>query len=611
MTPNNRRRYGWLARFVPTLLLAVAGCRNNGDLSLGPAQLVIVAGSGQIGTVGTALVTAPAVRVQDAAGAAVSGVTVRFSVIGGGGTIVGDSTTSDLTGRASAGQWTLGTIPGANTLHVVVVGTTVAVNVTATAVPGPAVGMRAYGQVGFLAFAGQTVTPAPTVQVLDSYNNPVPGTPVTFSVFIAGDVVTGGTVTSDTSGTAKVGGWTLGPVGGTHTLRARIPNGAVLIFTAQALFAAPVLTAASPTVQAGILQFSVAAIPRVLVADSLARPLVGIPVTFTVSAGDGAVTGAIGITGADGVASPTDWRLGLTSGSVTASAQLNGNPVTFSATGVVAPFVIDIRFLTTVNADQHDAFIAAARRWMSVITAHLTAVPLNLPAGACTTLQPALNETVRDIVIFAEVTPIDGVGNVLGSASPCASRSVSGLTIVGTMQFDSADLDDAITTNRLVAIITHEMGHVLGFGTGWSARNLVSGIGGSDPRFLGTETQSVWPPFASALGFVGATVPVENLFGAGTSGVHWRESVFHAELMTGFIEAPGVPMPLSNSTRRAPVFNTSAFCSRMALSVGRKLSDSAFPTSSLVSPLKLPDGSPSGNGPSDTMVAWNLPTGKR
>jgi hypothetical protein len=43
---------------------------------------------------------------------------------------------------------------------------------------------------------------------------------------------------------------------------------------------------------------------------------------------------------------------------------------------------------------------------------------------------------------------------------------------------------------------------------------------------------------------------------AGTRDAHWREKiscrsntpVFGAELMTGFIEAPGVPMPLSKMT---------------------------------------------------------------
>ena len=537
-----------MAALGATLAIAVSGCRSNADLSTGPSQLVVVGGANQQGAVGTALTTAPTVRVQDAAGAAVSGVTVRFSVTSGGGTIFGDSARTDANGQASVGQWVLGTTPGANVLHAEIASTAISTNVTATAVAGAAVSAQVSGQQGFLALLNQQVAPAPAVLVVDSYGNPVPGTIVTFTVTAGGGILSGATATSNAAGVAQVGSWTLGSTVGTNTIQARIGTGASVTFSAQALTSAPSMTAASVILQDGYLQFPVTSVPRVLVVDALSRPLVGVPVTFTVSSGDGTVTGPTAITDANGFASPADWRLGLTNGSLTASVPLNGTPVSFSATGVTAGFLIDLRFLSTMNADQRDAFVAAARRWMGIITSHLTPVPLNLPAGACTALQPAMFETVKDVVIFAEATPIDGVGNILGSASPCASRSSSGLTIVGTMQFDSADLQAAVATNQLVAIITHEMAHVLGFGTAWSARNLTTGIGGSDPRFIGTEATAVFPPFANALGFVGTTVPVENLFGPGTAGAHWRESVFHAELMTGFIEAPGVPMPLSKVT---------------------------------------------------------------
>jgi hypothetical protein len=41
---------------------------------------------------------------------------------------------------------------------------------------------------------------------------------------------------------------------------------------------------------------------------------------------------------------------------------------------------------------------------------------------------------------------------------------------------------------------------------------------------------------------------VENTGGAGTRDSHWRETILQAELMTGIIEQPGVPMPLSKVT---------------------------------------------------------------
>jgi hypothetical protein len=45
-----------------------------------------------------------------------------------------------------------------------------------------------------------------------------------------------------------------------------------------------------------------------------------------------------------------------------------------------------------------------------------------------------------------------------------------------------------------------------------------------------------------------AGIPVENQGGQGTAGVHWREGMFKTELMTGYAEAAGVPMPISRMT---------------------------------------------------------------
>src|SRR5829696_1651471 len=60
-----------------------------------------------------------------------------------------------------------------------------------------------------------------------------------------------------------------------------------------------------------------------------------------------------------------------------------------------------------------------------------------------------------------------------------------------------------------------------------------------------------------------------------------------------------------------PVVSTSTFCSRTALSIGRKFSLSWRSISSLLSPVKLVCGSPSGSVPSDTIVASALPSLKR
>jgi adhesin/invasin len=78
--------------------------------------LQLNAGDNQTATVGTAVATAPSVLVTDASNNPVSGVSVTFAVASGGGSVTGASATTDGSGIASVGSWTLGTTAGANTL---------------------------------------------------------------------------------------------------------------------------------------------------------------------------------------------------------------------------------------------------------------------------------------------------------------------------------------------------------------------------------------------------------------------------------------------------------------------------------------------------------------
>lgn len=166
----------------------------------------------------------------------------------------------------------------------------------------------------------------------------------------------------------------------------------------------------------------------------------------------------------------------------------------------------------------------------------VVAIDLSLPAGMCMAGSPALNETVKGIVLFAQVAPIDGVGNILGSAGPCIVRSAMLLPIVGSMQFDSADMAAMVASGLLNGVVLHEMMHTLGFGTIWGPgqQNEVAAPNGSDPRFLGTNGQGAYAGVGGTDAASG--VPVENTGGSGTKGAHWRESVFHTELMTGWAD---------------------------------------------------------------------------
>ncbi len=92
-------------------------------LVAGPATgMAASAGDGQVGSVGTAVSVPPAVSVFDMSGNPVSGVTVTFAVASGGGSITGSTAQTNANGHAQVGSWTLGAVPGPNTLTATVPG---------------------------------------------------------------------------------------------------------------------------------------------------------------------------------------------------------------------------------------------------------------------------------------------------------------------------------------------------------------------------------------------------------------------------------------------------------------------------------------------------------
>ncbi|HRP08125.1 MAG TPA: leishmanolysin-related zinc metalloendopeptidase, partial [Gemmatimonadales bacterium] len=249
-----------------------------------------------------------------------------------------------------------------------------------------------------------------------------------------------------------------------------------------------------------------------------------------------------------------DWKIGSPGVSqVSATVPgFTGPAAVFTTTAVVRPFTIDIRFIGTLpSADLRDDYIAAAMRWMEIIVGDLPDVAVNMSAPCQNRFgEPAVNEVVDDMVIFASITTIDGRGGVLGQASDCTNRSGSQLTSVGAMEFDIADAQSLHNSGQFTAVAIHEMGHVLGFlGRRFSLRNLIVGFGGADPYFPGAAAVAAWPGLG--IEYAGSLVPLENTGGQGTANSHWREDILVAELMTGWIEAAGDYMPLSAITAAA------------------------------------------------------------
>jgi hypothetical protein len=207
--------------------------------------------------------------------------------------------------------------------------------------------------------------------------------------------------------------------------------------------------------------------------------------------------------------------------------------------GQTGSYDVAVQFSGAVTGTQQMAFYAGIGRWSAVITSELPDVNVNIPANACGVTHPAVNETVDDLLILITVAPIDGPGNVLGSAGPCVVRASGGMPAVGAMHLDAADVAALEATGRLSDVVAHEIGHVLGIGTRWGS--MLTGAGGLDPRFTGYNAISAFTG-SGGTSYPGLPVPVENTGGPGTRDGHWRENVFRNELMTGWLDASSNPL---------------------------------------------------------------------
>jgi hypothetical protein len=198
---------------------------------------------------------------------------------------------------------------------------------------------------------------------------------------------------------------------------------------------------------------------------------------------------------------------------------------------LASSFVIDVNFGNGLTLSQQSLFSAAANKWMSLLPAY----------------RPGIN--ISPLVITASGVSIDGVGGTLGSAGPdsVVSRAGFWLAANGSMQFDTADLNQMEANGTLSSVILHEMAHVMGFGTLWELNNVyVDGTG----RYTGANALAA---YRTEFNQPGATfVPVELGGGSGTANGHWDEvdngagntgrvsalGDIRFELMTGWLNTP-------------------------------------------------------------------------
>jgi hypothetical protein len=180
-----------------------------------------------------------------------------------------------------------------------------------------------------------------------------------------------------------------------------------------------------------------------------------------------------------------------------------------------------------------------------------------------------VNGLISDVLILASFDRIDGPGRTLAEAGPCVvatgTGAGAGLAVVGVMRFDTADVGMLVSGGDFNAVVLHEMGHVLGFGTlwelspPWPSVNCLQRPSAPPNALFDTYFSCSGGTVYAAAEFdsVGGTtytgagqlygvnkVPVENCAnspyvyptcGAGTVNAHWRQTVFSNELMVGFL----------------------------------------------------------------------------
>jgi hypothetical protein len=271
--------------------------------------------------------------------------------------------------------------------------------------------------------------------------------------------------------------------------------------------------------------------------------------TFTVTAGGGTINSTTGTVSPDGSVTAPTWTLGKSAVPQELLVTIDSKTATIYAS-VRSNYRIEIRFFgRTLSASDKALFTNAAARLRAAIVGPLPLVTTSntdVATNCSATGVAPLTETIDGVIIFASIDSVDGRGKILALSGPCYIRTKAGQydyrTSIGVMKFDSADFTALNSAGNLQEVITHEMMHVVGFGTFWdsSAKNLL--INDSTPATSSTAAY-IGPGGIAGCQALGArvtcanSVPVEGTQGGpGTLYSHWRESTFGNELMTGFIQ---------------------------------------------------------------------------
>jgi acetyl esterase/lipase len=304
-----------------------------------PAELELVGGNGQTGTVGLALGEAIVARVTDDDGQPVAGVVVTFTAPPGGGSFAPATARTGDEGEVHS-VWTLGPRSGELSGSIAVQGLApVAVSTTSLA-GAPA--RLAFGAAPQAAVAGIVFDPPVVVMVQDQFGNLVSSASPEIRLEVNKGALAGSASGQAVDGVATFPGLHIDQAGSGYVLTA-LADGLTSSETAD--FPVATGTAVELLLVAGDGQqaaagSAVAVAPTVEVRDANGNPVAGVNVTFVVIGGGGSVTPGSVTTGTDGRAAPTAWSLGTRVGGNilrATTAALPAVSVEFGADGIPGP----------------------------------------------------------------------------------------------------------------------------------------------------------------------------------------------------------------------------------------------------------------------------------
>jgi hypothetical protein len=408
------------------------------DVDQVPSGLSLFAGGSQTGVIRSTL-SPIAVKVADANGIGVAGVTVSFSTAAGNGTVAASAIT-DASGIASV-TWTLGNTIGAQSMTATVEGLTgspLTIGATGTALP--AVGV-AFVQEPSNVVMNEVMTPAVTVRAVDVDGNTVTGYTGTIALTLLNNpnsATLGGTVSAAASaGVATFSNLTVSIAGSGYALKAT--SGTLTDATSSTFIV-------SPPVPVG-LAFQVQ--PSNLLAGGTITPAVTVRIVdangATVPGATNAVTiglsnplldvaffGTKTVNAVNGVATFSDLTVGTVISGLTLKVTSSGlATATSTAFDIGAPPTPSRAWTGAVSTDWHDA-----ANWN----------PAGVPnASDSVTIAAGTNQPVMSATASAYVIVI-GAGNSLRVNVPelsvLASKIVNQGTLWVTSGFFTGDVDN-------------------------------------------------------------------------------------------------------------------------------------------------------------------------